>query len=143
MQMKGLHVRSLICFEGNANGIRGSAYICIWCVQSVHVCVCVRARWDRIGEPRDSVLTCGSLVHVGGRSIMDVLLKLPVKTLRAHSLGRRLVYKRNITWRNIIHSRRTRQRAKRRHYDLAAADRAANLTTLPDLRIMLDTMIFG
>lgn len=107
--------------------------MCVW-----------RARWDRIGEPRDSVLTCGSLVHDGGRSITDVLLKLPVKTLRAHSLGRRLVYKRNTVLRNIIHSRRTRQRAKRRHYNLAAADSVANLPTLPDLEYhTLDTVTLG
>lgn len=111
----------------------------VWC--STVVCVRIsrvnvsvwRARWDRIGEPRDSVLTCGSLVHDGGRSITDVLLKLPVKTLRAHSLGRRPVHKRSTVLRNIIHSRRTRQRAKRRHYDLAAADSVANSPTLPDL----------
>lgn len=109
--------------------IYGVCMMCVWCVY-----VCWRARWNRIGEPRDSVLTCGSLVHVGGRSITDVLSKLPVKTLRAHSLGlRRLVYKRKIVLRNIIHSRRTRQRAKRRHYDLAAASSVANLSTLPDL----------
>lgn len=129
----------------NKSEIRGSVYayvdVCIMRIVCVCVCVCVwRARWDRIGEPRDSVLTCGSLVHVGGHSIIDVLLKLPVKTLRAQSLGRRLVYKRNTIWRNIIHSRRTRQRAKRRHYDLAAAASAANL---PDLRVTLNTMTFG
>lgn len=103
----------------------------------VYICVYGERAGAGIGESRDSVLTCRSLVHVGGRSISDVLSKLPVKMLRAHLLSRRLVYKPNIILRNmiLIHSRRTRQRAKRRHYALAAAGSVANLFTSPDLDI--------